>query len=151
MKDAEHQKKIQEEALKAKEEEMDKLKKKMEDKVATAQIAVEEMRRDNVSLSEEMSGLSAAYNSLEEQYHRSNNSASVAVGGGSTPAAGEATEMTAGGETAAEDGGAGASSGEAAAENPGRSNSHEVQSLREENSRLQEDVRAANEWMVSMN
>ena len=150
MKDAEHQKKIQEEALKAKEEEMDKLKKEMEDKVATAQIAVEEMRRDNVTLSEEMSGLSAAYNSLEEQYHRSNSSAS-AVGGGSTPAAGEAIEMTTGRETAAEDGGAGTSSGEAAAENPGRSNSHEVQSLREENSRLQEDVRAANEWMVSMN
>ena len=57
MKDAEHQKKIQEEAYKAKEEEMDKLKKETEDKVATAQIAVEEMRRDNVTLSEEMSGL----------------------------------------------------------------------------------------------
>jgi len=92
-----------------------------------------------------MSGLSAAYNSLEQEFHNNTSMHSNA----------HPTEMTAGGETAVEGGGErgnfapSAPGGEAAAEDPARSenHSHQLQSLQDENARLREDVRAANEWM----
>jgi len=140
-KEAEHQSKLKEEAIKAKENEMEGVR----EELRAAQTHVEEMRRDNVTLSEEMSGLSAAYNALEQRYHQNNNNNNAGAGGNSNTSS-TSGEMTAGGETAAEDGGSSVPGGEAAAEDPGRDN-YEVSSLRDENARLREDVRAANEWM----
>ncbi|KAL9181116.1 hypothetical protein ACHAXT_009921 [Thalassiosira profunda] len=139
--EAERQQKLHEEALAAKEKMIEAFRKDL----GQSQARVEEMTRDNETLAEEMSGLSAAYNSLEEQFNRSN--------GGGSSSGGHSTEMTAGGGTSEDERPRDqprSSSGEAAAEDPGRSatNSHEVQSLREENARLREDVRAANEWMA---
>ena len=130
--EAEQKFNIQKEKLAAKEQEIASL----QEELRQTRIAVEESERDKETLSEEMAGLSAAYNSLEQEY-RSN----------SFNSANEVREMTAGGETAVEGGGStSAPGGEAAAENPGRTN-HQLQALQEENARLREDVRAANEWM----
>lgn len=97
-----------------------------------AHMSIEENERDKENLSEEMAGLSAAYNSLEQEYrsNRYNDSAGE-----------EVREMTAGGETAIEGGGL------TSAEDSARVN-HEIQVLQDENARLREDVRAANEWMA---
>jgi chromosome segregation ATPase len=109
---------LQKDELCAKEQEISSL----QEDLRQARIAAEESERDKEALSEEMAGLSDAYNSLEQEY-RSNRSNSVS----------EVKEMTAGGETAAED--------------PTRANDQLV-ALQDENSRLKEDVRAANEWMA---
>ena len=129
----------QKEAVAVKEEEIGKI----QENLLQTQKQVEELEREKETLHDEMAGLSAAYNSLEQEYNNNNGVNSSAH-----------TEMTAGGETAAEDGGtrdhfAASAHGEAAAEDPGRSDSHnhQLQSLRDENARLREDVRAANEWM----
>ena len=131
--EAERKANLQEEKLAAKEQEIASL----QEELRQARLAVEESERDKETLSEEMAGLSAAYNSLEQEYRS-----------GSFNSASEAREMTAGGETAIEGGGiTSAPGGEVAAENPGRTN-HQLHALQEENARLREDVRAANEWMA---
>ena len=145
-KGAQAQAKLHEEALTAKDQEIEAVHQDLK----ASQDSVAEMRCDNETLAEEMSGLSAAYNTLEERYHRSSSSGEGDVNSNNESSR---TEMTAGGETAAEDGGArnhSSAGGEGAAEDSGRSSSntsYEIQSLRDENSQLREDVRAANEWM----
>ncbi|KAL3766667.1 hypothetical protein ACHAWU_003423 [Discostella pseudostelligera] len=135
-KDAENQTRLQKEAMEAKDREIELVRNELEE----SQNCLKDMRRDNEVLNEEMAGLSSAYHLLEQQYH---NHISGDVNSASTP-----TEMTASGETAAEDGGArDHSSGEAAAEDPGRSSKHEMHLLLDENARLREEGRAANEWM----
>ena len=86
-----------------------------------------------------MEGLGSAYNALEQKYHHIN------ISDNSTSAP---TEMTAGGEPAAEDKGVRDHySGNAASEDQGRNNNHDFQSLQYENVHLREESRAANEWM----
>ena len=119
--------KIQHEELSAKDQEITSLK----DDLRQAHMSIEENERDKENLSEEMAGLSAAYNSLEQEY-RSNRYNSSGE---------EVREMTAGGETAIEGGGL------TPVEDSARVN-HEIQVLQGENARLREDVRAANEWMA---
>ena len=132
--EAEKQLIIHKEAISAKDAEVDSLK----EELRKARSAIEEAERDKEILGEEMAGLSAAYNHLEQEYRSSNSSHSVS----------EPREMTAGGEAAMEDGGlSSVPGGEAAAEDPGRS-SQRLQLLQDQNARLREDVRAANEWMA---
>jgi chromosome segregation ATPase len=134
-KEAENRIRLQEESMAAKDRDIVTVR----EELLECQTVLEEIRLDNETLREEMAGLSSAYNILELQYNQTNS------GNNSTVAS---TEMTASGEDAAEDGGArNYSSGEAAAEIFGRSNSDEVQFLRDENVRLREEGKAANEWM----
>jgi chromosome segregation ATPase len=129
--DAEKQTKLRIQAIAAKDDEIAVLQKEL----LESQTCVEEVRRDNDTLREEMAGLSSAYNSLELQYHRTNS--------GSAP-----TEQTAGGEAASEHGfTSNSSAGENAVEPFASKYFGEVQFLREENARLREEGRAANEWM----
>ncbi|KAL3822778.1 hypothetical protein ACHAXA_005943 [Cyclostephanos tholiformis] len=134
-KEAENRIRLQEESMAAKDCEISKVR----EELLECQTALDEIRLDNATLREEMAGLSSAYNMLEVQYHQTNSGNNLKI----TP-----TEMTASGEDAAEDGGAkNHSPGEAAAEIFGRSNSVEVKFLQDENARLREEGRVANEWM----
>ena len=124
--DAEKQTKLRIQTIAAKDNEIAVLQKELSE----SQTCVEEIKRDNDTLRVEMSGLSSAYNSLELQYHRTNSG-----------------EQTAGGEAASEHG---VTSNSSAGENAQPFASKyfgEVQFLREENARLREEGRAANEWM----
>ena len=131
--DAEKQTKLRIQTIAAKDNEIAVLQKELSE----SQTCVEEIKRDNDTLREEMSGLSSAYNSLELQYHRTNS-------GDSTFAP---TEQTAGGEAASEHGVTSNSSAGENAEPFASKYFGEVQFLREENARLREEGRAANEWM----
>lgn len=132
---AEKQAELNIEALSAKDNDIESIREELQQ----AKLAVEEIQREKDCLHEEMAGLSAAYLSLEQEYRTSNTGHSTDI----------SHEMTAGGETAAEDGGSRVSSagGEAAAEDP-NSHNHQLMQLQDENTRLREDVRAANEWMT---
>eukprot|EP00804_Cyclotella_cryptica_P007810 CCRYP_001400-RA/>CCRYP_001400-RA protein AED:0.01 eAED:0.01 QI:249/1/1/1/1/1/3/1581/2188 len=136
--EAEKQSNLQKEVLSARDQEIASL----QEELRKARVAAEERERDYENLSEEMAGLSAAYTSLEEEYR------SISC----TNSTGGVKETTAGGASSMEDEGlSSVPGGEAAAEDPGRSHStliHELQMLQEENTRLREDVRAANEWMA---
>ena len=110
--------KLHEEAVAAKENEIDEIK----EGLRQSETYLTEMRQERDTLSEEVAGLSSAYNLLETEY-RSGSS-------------GGQTEMTAGGETPAEDG------------DRKSSMDQRVKNLQEENARLSTDVRAANEWMA---
>ncbi|KAL7472092.1 hypothetical protein ACHAXS_012418 [Conticribra weissflogii] len=118
---------------------------RIQEELFKSQRSVEQLEQEKETLCDEMSGLSAAYNSLEQEYHNKSSTNSNA----------HYTEMTAGGEAAVEGGSERSNSapshpgGEAAAEAPTRSEnySYQLQSLQDENARLREDVRAANEWM----
>eukprot|EP00984_Skeletonema_dohrnii_P028311 scaffold18245_cov132-Skeletonema_dohrnii-CCMP3373.AAC.7 len=110
--------KLHEEAVAAKENEIDEIK----EGLRQSETYLTEMRQERDTLSEEVAGLSSAYNLLETEY-RSGSS-------------GGQSEMTAGGETPAEDG------------DRKSSMDQRVKNLQEENARLSADVRAANEWMA---
>lgn len=132
--DAETQTKLRMQTIAAKDNEIAVL----QNELSESQTCVEEVRRDNDILREEMSGLSSAYNSLELQYHRTGSSSSTFA----------PTEQTAGGEAAFEHGvTSNSSAGENAVEQFASKYLGEVQFLREENARLREEGRAANEWM----
>ncbi len=135
-KTTEHQIRLQKEAMEAKDHEIELVR----NELAESQSCVEDLRRDNEVLNEEMAGLSSAYHLLEQQYHNHNS------GGIDSPF--DLKESTAVGEIPAEDGGARVySSGKVAVEDPGRSSMHEMHLLVDENARLREEGRAANEWM----
>jgi len=109
--------KLHEEAVAAKENEIAEIK----EGLRQTETYLSEMQRERDTLSEEVAGLSSAYNLLENEYRGG-------INGGQS-------EMTAGGETPAEDG-------------DRRANiDQRVKFLQEENARLSADVRAANEWM----
>ena len=110
--------KLHEEAVAAKDNEIDEIK----EGLRQSETYLTEMRQERDTLSEEVAGLSSAYNLLETEY-RSGSS-------------GGQSEMTAGGETPAEDG------------DRKSSMDQRVKNLQEENARLSADVRAANEWMA---
>lgn len=141
MKEAEKQAEAQNAVIAAKDEEIIRI----QEELFKSQKFVEQLEQEKETLCDEMSGLSAAYNSLEQEFHNN-----TSMHSNTHP-----TEMTAGGETAVEGGGErgnfapSAPGGEAAAEDPARieNHSHQLQSLQDENARLREDVRAANEWM----
>ena len=109
--------KLHEEAVAAKESEIAVIKEGLQQ----SETRLSETQQERDILSEEVAGLSSAYNLLENEYRS-----------GST---GSQSEMTAGGETPAEDGDRRASIDQ------------RVKFLQEENARVSEDVRAANEWM----
>ena len=134
-KEAEKQMKLQEEAITSKNDEIEIIFQELKE----SQTCIEEMRLDHESMSEEMEGLGSAYNALEQKYHHIN------ISDNSTSAP---TEMTAGGEPAAEEKGVRDHySGEAASEDQRQNNNHDFQSLQDENVHLREESRAANEWM----
>lgn len=116
-KEAEDQAKIHEEALKSRENEIDDIRNELQQ----AKDDTEEVRREKDAIVDELAGLSSAYASLEQEYNAIRSS--------------HATESTAGGESAAEGG-----------DDPVRAG-HDLATLRDENARLNSDVRAANDWM----
>ena len=116
-KEAENQAKIHEEALKSRENDIDDIRNELQQ----AKHDTEEVRREKEAIDDELAGLSSAYASLEQEYNAIRSS--------------HATESTAGGESAAEGG-----------DDPIRAG-HELAALRDENARLNNDVRAANDWM----
>eukprot|EP00986_Skeletonema_menzelii_P011084 scaffold5611_cov140-Skeletonema_menzelii.AAC.5 len=109
--------KLHEEAVAAKENEIEEIK----EGLRQSETYLSEIKQERDTLSDEVAGLSSAYNLLENEYRSSS------VG---------QSEMTAGGETPAENGDQIASIDQ------------RVKNLQEENSRLSADVRAANEWMA---
>lgn len=116
MKETENRSRLQEEAMEAKDREIEMVRKELSE----SQTCVGDLKRDKEILNEEMIGLSSAYHLLEQQYHKHNS---------------------------AEDGGATDNSSGEVAEDSDRSSAQEILRLLDENARLREEGRAANEWM----